>query len=41
MTFVVQVRAGRMERHFIGPAWFFFRLYETPPDPAGMPVLPV
>lgn len=31
-----QVRAGRVERDFIGPAWFFFRLYEAPPDPAGI-----
>ena len=27
------VRKGRVERNFVGPADFFFRLYEAPPDP--------
>jgi hypothetical protein len=30
------VREGRIEREFVGPANFFFRLYEAPPDPVGM-----
>lgn len=30
------VREGRLEREFVGPARFFFRLYEAPPDPVGI-----
>jgi hypothetical protein len=30
------VRRGRVEREFVGPARFFFRLYEAPPDPVGI-----
>ncbi|MEO8609094.1 MAG: glycosyltransferase family 39 protein [Chloroflexota bacterium] len=30
------VRAGRVEREFVGPSDFFFRLYEAPPDPVGI-----
>jgi len=30
------VREGRVERNFVGPADFFFRLYEAPPDPDGI-----
>jgi hypothetical protein len=30
------VRQGRLEREFVGPANFFFRLYEAPPDPEGV-----
>jgi hypothetical protein len=30
------VRQGRVEREFVGPARFFFRLYEAPPDPKGI-----
>ncbi len=30
------VREGRVEREFVGPANFFFRLYEAPPDPVGV-----
>jgi hypothetical protein len=30
------VRQGRVEREFVGPSDFFFRLYEAPPDPKGI-----
>ena len=31
-----EVRSGRIERDFVGPANFFIRLYEAPPDPEGI-----